>query len=265
MKKVLFLLAAVLLTFTACKKQPKPTPDPKPDDKPESDELIIIDGNFDDWATASGVITVKNNSDYVGVEVDESRQRVDALKVMKIAADKYNIYVYTEVDMSVIYRGGVPNWEGTIMDPAKAMALEVYIDADNNPATGGINWVWGTCGWEYHLEASVFSDQASAYGELEGGDFTKFTGEDGTDIWAVDPPAQESMTDNGLFAGNGKLDGNTAKYEVCITRALLPKLGKSCAIGVEILSENWMLMGVLPQCNDAEGTWAGKLEPITLP
>lgn len=263
MKKTILLLSAALFLFVACKKDKPDGPDgPDKPDTPTSDELIEIDGSFDDWSAAAGVITVKNDASYVGQEVDESKQRIDALKVMKIAADKYNIYVYTEVDMSVVYAGGVPNWEGVIMDPAKAMALEVYIDADDNPATGGINWVWGTCGWEYHLEASVFNPVA--VGEMEGASFNKFTGEDGTDIWAVDPPAQEEMTDNGLCAGNGKLDGNIAKYEVAITRALLPKLGKKCAIGVEILSENWMLMGVLPQANDGDA-WQGKLESITLP
>ena len=45
----------------------------------------------------------------------------------------------------------------------------------------------------------------------------------------------------------------------------MPKLGDKIKIGVEVMSENWMLMGVLPQANGtAEGAWQGLLQEITL-
>lgn len=274
MKKTLLFIAMAMVVVVGCNK---PNNGGKSDDKDipggggSSDELILIDGEFADWdAAGDRVVTIKSDNSYLGKEISEDRQRIDALKVAKFASDKFNLYVYAEVDKSVVYAGGVANWAGEILDPATAGPIDIYIDADCKTITqgetviytGGINWIWEETGWEYGFEASsAFSSE----GEIEEGTLFKFTGEDGTDIWAVDPPAKEDITGEGIFSAFSKKEGNIVKFEIAITRAFMPKLGDKIKIGVEVMSENWMLMGVLPQANGTiEGAWEGLLQEITL-
>ena len=274
MKKTLLFIAMAMVMVVGCqnKNNPsKPGGGKEDNNQNSSEELIAIDGDFADWdAAGDRVVTIKNVKSYEGEEISEDLQRIDALKVAKFASDKYNLYVYCEVDKSIVYKGGVPNWAGEILDPSTAGPVDIYIDADCKTITqgetviytGGINWIWEETGWEYGFEASsAFSSE----GEIESGELFKFTGADGTDIWAVDPPAKEDITGEGIFSAFSKKEGDIVKFEIAITRAFMPKLGDKIKIGVEVMSENWMLMGVLPQANGtAEGAWQGLLQEITL-
>lgn len=274
MKKSFIFIAMALVMMVGCNK-PGTNNGGSNNGGQASDELISIDAKFDDWAAAEAagkVVSCKNNKEWEEETVDESLQRIDALKLMKVCSDKYNIYVYVEVDMTVVYAGGVPNWAGEILGPAKAMAADIYFDADANDATGGINWVWSPVGWEYGFEASVFSENAEEVGvpaeESLSGALFKFTGKDGQDIWEADPPLKENITGEGLFDGNGVKVGDIVKYEFAFTRAYMPKLGKNIKVGVEVLTSNWMLCGVLPQSTSKPGdegaTWTAGLLAVTL-
>lgn len=274
MKKTLLFIAMAMVMVVGCqnKNNPsKPGGGKEDNNQNSSEELIAIDGDFADWdAAGDRVVTIKNVKSYEGEEISEDHQRIDALKVAKFASDKYNLYVYCEVDKSIVYKGGAPNWEGVILDDSTAGPVDIYIDADCKTITqgetviytGGINWIWEETGWEYGFEASsAFSSE----GEIESGELFKFTGADGTDIWAVDPPAKEDITGEGIFSAFSKKEGDIVKFEIAITRAFMPKLGDKIKIGVEVMSENWQLMGVLPQANGtAEGAWQGLLQEITL-
>lgn len=270
MKKIFLFIASAMVIFASCNKDPK-KPN-KPIDDEEGDELILIDGQFADWAAAEGVVTVKSDAEYEDETIDgEGGQRIDCLKTMKVVADKYNIYFYAEVSMAEgdKYQGGI-NWNGETVDPAWANWIDIYINADNKTETGGINWVYDPyCGWEYNYEFQFAIEDGSM---VENGDILEsedglfhFTGEDGTDIWASEPPTREGITGEGIFAGKAVKDGDLIKIEVSLTRSFMT-LGNKVCVGMEVLTSNWMLNGLLPQANQGDPMiWNGKLLEITLP
>ncbi|MBR1706038.1 MAG: hypothetical protein IJ721_04520 [Bacteroidales bacterium] len=249
-----FLAAAVMMTaavsFLACSKSDDNKKKGDDDEGDDTEFAITIDGKFDDWAKANAVTATLDAANVGWAQPDN--QRVDALKTLKVTADGTYIYVYVEVDMSVEYQGGV-NWDGSTLGKAAAGPIDIYFDADANTATGGINWCWEEpAGWEYFFEsATIFGDQP---GDLSDGALFQFTGADGTDIWAVNPPAREDVTRDGLFKGAGVREGNIIKYEISFVRAFMPKItGNKINIGVIVQSSNWTLVGLLPTAKQTAG------------
>ena len=266
MKKAFWFIAAAMLIFASCSKDPKKPNKPTGDD--EGEELILIDGEFADWAAAPKVLTVNRSAEYVGETISEDNQRIDAVKTMKVVADQYNIYFYFEVDMSIMFKGGAPKWDGNKAVDGYAAHLSIYVNTDNDPLTGGKEWEFAEQGYEYYYEfADVFSRDASAVGEMAGGSMLKFTGEDGAELWASGDASQEEVTGEGLFAGWGKKDGDIIKYEVSLTRSFLNIPGKKVSVGAIVYQDaDWMLMSALPQANSGvEGSWTGKLLEVELP
>ena len=199
---------------------------------------------------------------------------------MKVTSDKYNVYFYFEVDMSIMYRAGV-NWDNKPTQDGYAGHLQIHIDADcasnlkdpNDPEsavkTGYVNWIYDNAGIDYYLECSgIFSKDAAKVGEMKGGTLLKYYGADGADLWDEDPPLQEEVSGEGICAGWGVLDGDVIKYEISITRSFLGLTGegKKIAVGAELFQDaDWQLMGVLPQGNTgAEGVWTGRMLEVTL-
>lgn len=260
MKKYFSFLTAALMVFAACsEKNNPPKPQPIDDEDPQEEEaLITIDGQFSDWSSAAGVVSssmVDSNAGWMQAD----NQRVDGVKVMKAVADGNFIYVYYEVDMSVEYQGGT-SWDGSAIPKCFAGPVDIYIDADGNSETGGINWVWSPIGWEYFFESGT--GVAGETYDMADGAVYQFTGEDGTDIWAVDPPAREDITFDGMFKSAGVKEGNIVKVEMSFVRTFLPKItGNKVGIGVEIQSTGWTLHGVLPQVAQTVG---GSLEATAL-
>lgn len=255
MKKIfLFMATALMVAAVSCNKpddQKKPVdPDPDPD---ETEALITIDGKFDDWAKVTNAATASLVAANAGW-AQADNQRIDALKTLKVTADGSYIYLYVECDMTVEYQGGT-SWDGSPLGKAFAGPIDIYIDADGNETTGGIYWTWVPLGWEYLIEAAgAFSTE----GEIADAATFMFTGEDQTDIWAVNPPAREDVSRDGLFQGISVKDGNTMKVEIALIRAFLPKIkGDKINIGVLAQSTNWTLHGLLPQIEQT-GTSLGE-------
>lgn len=271
MKKILSFLSVVAMAaavVVSCGEKNNPnTPGDQPGgstDDPVEEDLITIDGKFDDWAKLTDVTTtswVEANAEWH----QEDNQRIDALKTLKVAADGSYIYLYVECDMSVEYQGGV-DWEGKTLGKAFAGPIDIYIDADANETSGGIYWAWVPLGWEYLIEAATcFSNE----GPIADAATYMFTGEDQTDIWQVNPPAREDISRDGLFNGISVKDGKTMKVEIALIRAFLPKIkGTKINIGVLAQSTNWTLHGLLPQIAQT-GTTLGEntcgLLSVTLP
>ncbi len=280
MKKVFMTIASIALMvsmvgFVSCKKNnddKKPTPttnsdDPKtPSEDPsaEPEAIIVIDGKFDDWAKAEGVVSVSMNDANKGIVIDGNNQRIDGLKTAKVVADADFLYIYLEADMTVKYGGGT-SWDGSPLGEAFAGPIDIYINADNNSETGGIYWTFSPAGWEYLYESGSFFSQEP--GEVAEHSFDQFTGEDGTDIWAVDPPAKESVLKDGMVSAFTAKEGDIIKAEMSIIRAFMPKItGNKIAIGFVQQSSNWTLHGVLPQVACEAGAFtAGTMLEVTLP
>lgn len=213
------------------------------DEEEETEDLITIDGKFDDWKDVPGTVTanvIASNINWTQAD----HQRIDALKTLKAVADENYIYLYLEVDMSINDGGGV-NWEGKPFEPNVAGPLDIYFDTDNNNTTGGIFWTWSPFGWECVFEsASVFED---TIGDLSDGVAYKFTGEDQTDVWSTNPPAREDISKDGFAKGAGVKEGKIVKYEMSLVRAFIPDLKDKVGIGVLVQSRNWQLIGLQPQ------------------
>lgn len=93
-------------------------------------EKIQIDGYFDDWSTAEGVVEKSYTSG--GVPID-----------MKLASDGNKIWFYHKID-------------GSKINLAKSGYMWIYVDRDNNSATGGDQWYASGCDlrFEYYFSSS---------------------------------------------------------------------------------------------------------------
>lgn len=284
MKKVMLFIAAAMMVFASCNKDNKGGNKTKPGGgDEEGEELILIDGDFADWAALQSVVSAKRSTTYIGEELSETEHyRIDALKEMKVAADQYNIYFYFEVDESIMYRAGV-DWENKPTSDGYAAHLQIHFDTDlatvlkdpNDPEssvkTGYVNWIYDDPGIDYYFEASeIFSTDPAKVGEMAGGVLLKYVGPAGADLWDEDPPLQEEVTGEGICAGWGVLGSDKIiRYEISLTRSFLNLHGasKKIAVGAELFQDaNWELMGLLPQANTgAEGVWTGRFLEVTLP
>ena len=107
------LMAAVLMGFNSCQK-----PNHRPggdDDEEEFVSKIKVDGDFSDWAAldASKVAVARNAS------TDK-----DALKILKVYADKVYLNIYFEFDGDQVVDREWP-------------AVHVYLNSDGDAKTGG--------------------------------------------------------------------------------------------------------------------------------
>ena len=258
----------MMFAAVACEPKENPNKPGEPDDpinEPEEPAAIVtIDGKFDDWAAINNAAVaniVPENKGWMQAD----NQRIDALNTLKVVADGSYIYLYIECDTTVEYQGGT-SWDGSELGKAFAGPVDIYIDADGNETSGGIYWTWSPLGWEYLIEAaSAFSTE----GDIADAATFEFTGEDQTDIWAVNPPAREYVSRDGLFTGKSVKDGNIMKVEIALVRAFLPKInGNKINIAVLAQSTNWTLHGLLPQVKQetaslGDGTCAAL--SVTLP
>lgn len=239
--RLIAALAAVSVAFAACKKD-NGGKTGEDEGGGEQEAAIVIDGKFDDWGKVKLLADLKPIT--LGWAQTDG-QRVDFLKSLKVAADGVYIYIYAEVDRSKDDGGGT-SWDGKPLTPDYAGPLDIYIDTDANETTGGIYWVWEPFGWEYLFESATAFNETP--GDLKDGILFEFTGENQTDIWAVDPPAYQDVTKPGFALGKGVMGSDKViKYELSLVRALMPKIkGDKIILGVLVQSNNWKLVGALP-------------------
>lgn len=248
MKKVFMFLGTCLmaaLVVISCGKKgvtPDPKPDPDPEPEPEPEAVIVIDGQFADWAAAaSGVTTAL---------LPEGCTKVSVL-ALKVTSDAENLYIYFEQELE----------EGQAMSP-----FDFFIDSDNDATTGASTYLWKPAGWEYLIESEKgFLANATAVQDMDDMALYHFIGDDGVDGWenqyydeATDSyinPDQERSDEEGFAASAGVVENGIAKVEVSVKRSIFgQKFGKDKKIKVGILlydGEDWGDNGLLPQEEDA--------------
>ena len=128
MKKVFaFMAIAATILAVSCKKNdPKPGPGPDPED-PEDPEYVMpitIDGDFSDWA--------KLDASKMVVAQSAEGATKEALKVVKVYADEFFVFVYFEWDKDQI------SYEPDV----EHVPFHVYINGDNDFTTGGYADQW---------------------------------------------------------------------------------------------------------------------------
>lgn len=186
---------------------------------------IAIDGDFADWA--------KLDESKTAVAKNEEGASHEALKVLKVYADEYYIFMYFEWDKEMVEHSESEN-----------VPLHVYINSDGKSDTGGFADQWSDACMDVMFEGFIYP--GGTLGSYDPGAYTwegEVNGSGWDDCW-VDIDCA-----SGLFLGAG-VDG---KYELQMTRELFPKgkIADVFSIGIDI-QQDWDSVGVLP--NAAEGT-----------
>ncbi|MBO4565653.1 MAG: hypothetical protein J5695_00340 [Bacteroidales bacterium] len=224
MKKVFVLMAFAALALIACKPTNTDDPNNPGGDDPKVEEYvqpITCDGKFDDWAKldASKVYTAKN--------VEGSKH--DALKLVKVYADKAFIFVYFEWDTEQI------EWELDV----EHVPFHIYLNADGKADTGGFGDQWSDACTEACFEG--FLTNGTDIDSYDPGVY-QWVGEANGSGWEWSDPAV-------LDAGSGICSGAgvNGKYELQIVRELYPlgTIADEFSIGFDI-QQSWDTVGYLP-------------------
>ena len=226
MKKIFALLAIAAMVAVSCKKDDGKDKPVKPDD-PEDPEYVApikIDGDFSDWAKID-----ESKMSIARCDPDASKT---ALKVAKVYADEYSLFIYFEFDADQI------SWEKDV----EHVPFHLYFNGDNSDSTGGFNdeqWAGGY--FEVLFEGFLTDgDQVVSY---DPGAYA-WNGEVGANTWSwdVDNPLAES----GVCTGAGK--GNA--YEIQMLRDMYPngELADPFSLGIDI-QQGWSTVGYLPNAS----------------
>ena len=194
--------------------------------------MIAIDGNFNDWASATNVAEAKM-SEY---------SKWEALYDMKFTTDANYIYFYLEFSAETYQTtddAGAPI-TGYIVDP-----ISIFLNIDGDETTGWNSYLWDNSAVDILIEDLLshnFSD-ASVY---------TFPADAAQDSWAwVDAGvvgSTETCDRKILANGHAAIEGK-------ITMAMLPYQVKSLKVGVLTSNTDWRESGVLPETVvNADGT-----------
>lgn len=246
MKRIfLTILAAIsLVSFVACKE--KVDPENKPDDNNggnETTEAIAIDGSFADWAALKNAVSVSLGED----------NAYPGLLAMKAYADETNIYIYFEYELQEI------DEDGNIQTIAP---FEIFVNSDDNSATGGASWLWADPGYEYMLECETGFLEDGNVRDMDDMNIYLFDGVDGVDAWGEGGHlTQQEVT--AFCESAGDVKSGVATVEVSFLRSVVNanKAG-NCTLGIVAYNDAWGTTGVLPQ--GAAAGEVGMLE-VTLP
>lgn len=232
MKKILaFLAITASILAVSCKKDNGNEKD-KPEEKTEYEQPINIDGDFADWAKldANKIATAKTNADATHT----------ALKLVKVYADEYFIFVYFEWDKEQI----------SFETDVEHVPFHIYLNGDGNAATGGFGDQWSDACSDTCFEG--FLTDGSKIVSYDPGVYS-WIGEANGSGWSWSDPAI-------LDAGSGICSGAgvEGKYELQIVRELYPvgKIADTFSIGFDI-QQGWNSVGILPNAAPTDDNPAG--------
>lgn len=240
MKKVLALMAFAAAMFVSCDINDPDDPD-NPGGGGNYKAPIVIDGDFADWAKldAGKVIELKCAATAAAKD----------LKLAKIYADKYFVYIYVEFNFSA-YDGDVKNGH-----------FHFYFNSDNNTETGAYEGEWDQ-GETPCIDVMAEGDVITEGALCDNYDPTIYTWEgpvhqaDWDDAYWVEAEAN-------MFA-TGK--GTKKAFEFRITRELCPggKLAKTFTMGMDICVNGWDASGALPNTDATDTNPAGRAPLVTV-
>ena len=220
----LILTSTVTAAALACSCDEKPAePDNKPDDSGDDvvENLIVVDGEFDDWKGLKGVAVA---------QLPDDEDAYPNLLTMKVVADKSNVYFYFE------YQVGE--------ETKTPFTLE--IDADDDPDTGLTDYHWASAGWDYALESSAGFISATGFAKMNDLKLLKpIEGNDGQ-ARTLDPSNCTSGTAKGV-KNKGVRTNDIVKFELNVPRTLIKAESKGTInVGVYIENDEWKEIGILP-------------------
>ena len=231
------LLCAAALAIVACK--PQNGPDNGDNDGDESEyvsPVSVTDGTAADWDALPAA--------YVATTVHAEGASMDGLKSVKVYADEMYINLLVEVNAEVV-------------TDLKWTPFHIYINADNNAATGGFGDQWITPDVDVMLETAIYAEGAvNAYNPA----VFKWWGADGESGWLWTDPEVEATAENGWGAlvpeGSMPIGAAQAveggKIEIQLLWELIPaNWADKFTVGFDI-QQSWNSVGILPNAADAE-------------
>ncbi len=246
MKKIFMILAAIAMVgMVACKKDDTKKEKTNTEETTEA-AAIKIDGDFSDWkALKSGVSSCE-----LGEE-----NAYPGLLAMKAYADEDNLYIYFEYEIQEEQGDGAP--------------IDIFVNADNSPATGGISWLYDKDGMGYEFfvesEKGFLENNNAAVRNMTDMAVYSFTGQNGTDAWDdVNGDAGLTKKDAQDFCESaGKVSNGVATVEISIPRSVINATKKgTIGLGISTYFASWATSGVLPQ---GAAAGAESLMDVTLP
>lgn len=188
---------------------------------------IVIDGDLSDWKAVPTVSYSLAPGD------------APLYNIIKMSLTADDDYVYGYVEMDETY----PNY-GTFMD--------IFVDADGNPATGGkpgsLESFGGNpytaAGLEWYIEGGTFYGDILQYGDS----FAKYKyyGADGASVFSS-LTNESSSVSSGQFALKGVSNGRgLGRFEFKMSRSRFDLCGPKAALGIKNIVQN-KAVGLLPQ------------------
>ena len=237
------LLCAAAIAMIACKPNNKPEEEKCPDcgenpcvcEAEYVNPIDVTDGTAADWD--------KLDAKYVATTTHADGASMDGLKSVKVYADEMYINLLVEVNDDVVTdRAWTP--------------FHVYLNADNNAATGGFGDQWITPDVDVMLETAIFADGAAQYNPA----VFKWWGADGENGWLwTDPNGVADETNGwGALVPEGSMPIGAAqaveggKIEIQLMWELIPaNWADKFTVGFDI-QQSWNSCGILPNAADAE-------------
>lgn len=230
------LMCAAALAMIACEPKNNPENENNEEEEQEYVQIIKVDDNsLADWNNVP--------AEYLATTTHVEGASMDGLKSVKVYADELYINLLVEVNDEVVTdRAWTP--------------FHVYINADNNAATGGFGDQWITPDVDVMLETAIFADGAAQYNPA----VFKWWGADGESGWLWTDPENPGTADNGWGAvvPEGSMPIGVAqmvdgKIEIQLLWELIPAnwAGDKFTIGFDIQQE-WSSVGILPNAADDE-------------
>ena len=196
--------------------------------------ISLTDGSLADWDALPAA--------FVATTTHAEGASMDGLKSVKVYADQMYINLLVEVNDEVVTdRAWTP--------------FHVYLNADNNSATGGFGDQWTTADVDVMLETAIFADGAAQYNPA----VFKWWGTDGESGWLwIDPNGVADETNGwGALIPEGTMPiGNAqmvnGKIEIQLMWELIPaNWADKFTVGFDI-QQSWNSVGILPNAADAE-------------
>lgn len=196
--------------------------------------ISLTDGSLADWDALPAA--------FVATTTHAEGASMDGLKSVKVYADQMYINLLVEVNDEVVTdRAWTP--------------FHVYINADNNSATGGFGDQWLTADVDVMLETAIFADGAAQYNPA----VFKWWGADGESGWLWEDPENPGTPENGYGAvvPEGSMPIGVAqmvdgKIEIQLLWELIPaNWADKFTVGFDI-QQSWTSCGILPNAADAE-------------
>jgi len=162
---------------------------------------MVMDGDFAKWASVATFVEGAGGT----------------MTKVKLSHDEKYLYIYVE---------GTADYRGF---------FDIYIDADNNPATGAVTWIYPMgAGADYLMEGFI----------AEAGDGDLFLDDPATTDWGwiVSVAAGSNL----IKASALKAITGGKAIEFSIMREMATQLGSTINLGFVDVAEDWSMQGGLP-------------------